>query len=243
MVSASHKIKRKKGTAESDEFIYLASHQLRNPVTRIRWVIELVLRTEKLTKQTKIYLILVQSSAARMNDLITMLLNVSRIEHGKMFFSPRSLDLVKFVKNFLDEYKFFSDEKGISITFKKHPLSLPVFIDSAAFYNIIQSIVSNAIEYTPKAGKIDISLEKRKDTFLIAVRDTGVGIPKEDQGHIFEKFNRGSNVQTIKRDGLGLGLYTANQTVRCLNGKVWFDSKKNKGTIFYVELPLIYTKP
>jgi signal transduction histidine kinase len=231
------------GATHKEEFIYLASHQLRNPVTRIKWMIELLLRSEKLTKRTKEYLTLIHTSTVRLNDLITVLLNVSRIERGKMVFSPHSLDLVRFVKNFLKDYVSFSAKKNISIILKKHPPALPAVIDSAAFYNILQPLVLNAIEYTPKGGRIEVSLEKSKETFCLMVRDNGIGIPKKDQRHIFEKFTRASNAKAINQDGLGLGLYAASQTVELLEGKIWFDSKKDKGTTFYVKLPLTHTNP
>ncbi len=227
----------------SEEFVYLASHQLRNPVTRIKWMIELLLRTGKLTKYSKEYLTLIHASAVRLNDLITVLLNVSRIEHGKIVFSPRSLDLVKFVKNFLKEYVLFSAKKNISVTFQKHPPMLRAVIDSAAFYNIFQPLFLNAIEYTPKGGRIEVSLKKDKETFCLMVRDNGIGIPKKDQKHIFEKFTRAGNARSLNQEGLGLGLYAAGQTVKLLKGKIWFDSAKDKGTTFYVRLPLTNTKP
>lgn len=234
-------MKEKKKSSAGDEFMYLASHQLRSPVTHIKWMIELLLGTEKLTKRTRKYLKLIRTSAVRLSDLITVLLNVSRIEHGKVVLSSHSFDLVGFVKSFLNEYAAFSTKKNISLIFKKHPLVLPVIIDSGAFYNILQSLVLNAIEYTSEGGRIEVSLEKKNETFRLIVRDNGIGIPKKDQKRIFEKFSRGSNVQEIRREGFGLGLYVAAQTVKLLNGKIWFDSEEGRGTIFYVELSLRYT--
>ncbi len=232
--------KEKKKDATIDEFVSLASHQLRTPVTHIKWMIELLLKTEKLTERTKKYLTLMRTSTMRLNDLIGVLLNVSRIEQKKVFLSSHSLDLVGFVKSFLNEYVLFSKRKNISLIFKKHPPALSVVIDSGALYNILQSLVLNAIEYTLKGGTIEVSLEKKNKTFCLVVRDTGIGIPKKDQKKIFEKFSRGSNAQTTKRDGLGLGLYVAAKTVQLLNGRIWLDSEENKGTTFYVELSLRY---
>ena len=229
---------KKKKNVTADEFVYLASHQLRTPITNIKWTIESLLRTEKLTERTRRYLTFMRTSTARLNDLIEVLLNISRIEQGKVFLSSRSFDLVKFTKSFLEEYILFSKKKNISFIFKKHPATLPVVIDSGAFYNIMQSLVSNAIDYTLEGGIVEVSLEKKKRGFCLIVRDTGIGIPKKDQKHIFEKFSRGANAQITKREGLGLGLYVAVKTVQLLNGKIWFKSQENKGTTFYVELPL-----
>ena len=222
----------------SEEFVYLASHQLRRPITNIKWVTEFLLRTEDLPKRTKEYLGLIHASTVRLNDLINVLLNVSRVERGKMVFSPRSFDLVKFVKSFLREYASFSAKKNISVLFKKYPVTLPVVIDSGAMYNILQPLVLNAIEYNPKGGRIEVSLEKNKETFCLTVRDTGIGIPQKEQKDIFKKFSRASNARTLNQEGLGLGLYVVSQTIKLLKGKIWFESKENKGTTFYVELSL-----
>jgi len=148
---------------------------------------------------------------------------------------------VGFMKSFLNEYAAFSARKNTLLIFKKHPPVLPVIIDSGAFYNILQPLVLNAIEYTPEGGRIEISLEKKNKTFRLMVQDTGIGIPEKDRKHIFEKFSRGSNAQEIKREGFGLGLYVAAQTIKLLNGKIWFDSEEGKGTIFYVESSLKYS--
>lgn len=235
-------MKEKNKDSTSDEFVYLASHQLRTPVTHIRWMTEFLLGSEELTERTRKYLTLIRTSAMRLNDLVAVLLNVSRIERGKVVLSSRSFDVVGFVKSFLNEYIAFYKKKNISLVFKKHPSILPVVIDSGAFYNILQSLVFNAIEYTLEEGTIEVLLEKKNKIFRLIVKDTGIGIPKKDQEHIFGKFTRGSNVQITKREGFGLGLYVAAKTVQLLKGKIWFVSKENKGTTFYVELPLIHTK-
>lgn len=250
MEQAEDIAKEKEGNSAGDEFVYLASHQLRSPITHIKWIVDLLLETEKLTPRTRKYLVLMRSSAVRLSDLIALLLNVSRIERGKVFLSPRSFDVVEFTKSFLNEYIAFSKKKKISLIFKKYPSALPAFIDSGAFYNILQSLVSNAIDYTLEGGTVEILLEKKNKEFRLTVRDTGIGIPKKDQARIFEKFNRAGNAQEIKEQGLGLGLYVAARTVQLLNGKIWFDSpalvetsagkKEKKGTAFYVELPLKY---
>ena len=103
---------------------------------------------------------------------------------------------------------------------------------------MVQSLVSNATEYTPKGGEINISLETDIDTFILKINDTGIGIPQKDQEHIADKFTRGSNAVLVKTNGTGMGLFIAHKAVALLNGKIWFESEENKGTTFYVQLPI-----
>lgn len=223
----------------NDDFLRLAGHQLRDPLTGIRWATDLLLERENLpVKQRNSYLMLINNSAKTLNDLITLLSNVSRIERGKLVFTPRSIDLVVFLGNLLKGYQPSVAEKRISLAFKEHPVQLPALIDTGALYNIVQSLISNAITYTPEKGKIAVALEAKKENFIVSVQDTGIGVPKADQKYIFRKFRRGSNAKQIKQDGLGLGLYAAAQTVKALRGKIWFESpaKEGKGTRFFVAL-------
>ena len=129
-------------------------------------------------------------------------------------------------------------KKNLLITFEKHPEKLIALTDNSALRNIMQSIISNATEYTPQGGKIEVSLEKKDRIFIFTVKDTGIGIPLPEQKTIFDKFTRGSNAQLVKTEGTGLGLYIAKQAVELLGGKIWFESKEKKGTTFFVELPL-----
>jgi signal transduction histidine kinase len=222
----------------ANEFIYLASHQLRNPITSIRWAIDALAGTETMSERDRQYVGLIHNSAATLNDLVSVLLSMSRIEQGNIVFSPRALDVVLFVERLLSQYKPFFQKKSITILFQNHPESLAALLDSGALHNIIQPLISNAIEYTPEKGKIEVSLKKQEDKFLFTITDTGIGIPEKDKEHIFDKFKRGSNVANVKKEGFGLGLYTAVKTVGLLKGKIWFDSTEEKGTTFYVELPL-----
>lgn len=223
--------------AKSD-FISIVSHQLRTPLTSIRWVVESFLKHEKLTKRGRDYLKDIHISARRLTDLIDVFLNVSRIEEGAITISAKPVELVSFIKEYLKECEPLCGKKHLLLTFDKHPKSFNVTTDVNALRNIIHSILSNAIEYTPNKGKINVSLEKKSNMFLLTVVDTGIGIPKNEQETIFDKFTRGKNATLIKTDGTGLGLYIAKMAVNLLGGKIRFESKENKGTIFYIELPI-----
>jgi len=220
------------------EFVSIASHQLRTPITAIQWLMERVLRKEKISKKGREYLNSVHASARRLNALVDLLLNVSKVEAGKINVSFREIEVIEIIERYLKERRELCAKKNITLIFKKHPKTLNVITDNNLFRNIIQSLVSNAIEYTPEKGKIEVSLEKKPKSFILAVSDTGIGIPIKEQATIFEKFTRASNAKLLKTDGTGLGLYFTEQVVKLLGGKIWFKSEENKGTTFYVELPL-----
>lgn len=220
------------------EFVSVASHQLRTPITAIQWLMEIVLRKEKISKKGREYLDGVHSSAIRLNALVDLLLNVSKVEAGKIDVSFAKSEIVEIVKRCLDESKALFAKKEITVVFKEYPKTLNVVTDNNLFRNILQSLISNAVEYTLKKGKIEVSLEKKPKSFVLIVSDTGIGIPKKEQATIFDKFTRASNAKLMKTDGTGLGLYFTKQVVGLLGGKIWLESEKDKGTAFYVELPL-----
>jgi signal transduction histidine kinase len=228
----------RKAKGSDNEFVYLASHQLRTPVTGIKWAAETLLRTENFTGRKKYYLDLIYASSISLGDLIGTLLNVSRIERGQLVFSRRQINIVLFVDTLLKEYLPFAKKKNLVLRFEKPAAAIAIQTDSGALHNIVQSLVYNAIEYTPKGGSIDVSLKKKRTSVQLTVRDTGIGIPKKDQARIFDKYTRGNNALAVKKEGLGLGLYTAAQMVRLLNGTISVRSKEGKGTTFIVELPL-----
>jgi len=221
------------------EFVSLASHQLRTPLVGVQWVIERFLKKEKhLSDKGKEYLKDIRVSCQRLSNLVDLLLNVSRIESGNISISPKQLELVGFIEEFLKEYSSLYAKKKITLIFKEHPKTLKAVTDSNALRNIMQTIISNTIEYTKEGGRVEVSLRKKDHVFLFAVSDTGIGIPEKNQATIFNKFARGSNAKLMKPEGAGFGLYFAKRATDLLGGKIWFKSKENKGTTFYVELPL-----
>jgi len=220
------------------EFVSIASHQLRTPITAIQWLIELILKKEKISKKGREYLDDVHASAIRLNALVDLLLNVSKVEAGKISVSFRETEVIETIERYLKESRELCAKKNITLTFKEHPKTLNVITDNNLFRNIIQSLVSNAIDYTSEKGKIEVSLEKKPKSFVLVVSDTGIGIPEKEQATIFDKFTRASNAKLVKTDGTGLGLYFTKQIVGLLGGKIWLESEKDKGAAFYVELPI-----
>ncbi len=225
------------------EFVSIASHQLRTPLTGIQWVSERLLKISgKLPEKERGYINDVYLSAKRLSRLVDDLLSVSRIEGGRVAITPEKINVVEFLGNYFQEIQPLAVQKNIKINLEKDKDSIEMITDRSALQNIYQSLISNAIEYTPEGGNVVVSLKKVGEKVMLKVSDTGIGIPEDDQPTIFEKFTRGSNAGTVKTDGTGFGLYIAKQTVDMLGGKIWFESEVDKGTTFFVELP-IESKP
>jgi PAS domain S-box-containing protein len=235
--------KEKEVDRAKSEFVSIASHQLRTPLTGIHWLTEL-LEKEKLTDKGKEFLNDIKTSVQRLNALVELLLNISRIEEGKIEISPESIDVVSFIKKIVDSLAVLYSKKKLSLTFTSDEKKMNTMTDVGALQNIAQAILANAFEYTPQGGKIAVNLKKRGINFLLTVSDTGIGIPLKDQSRIFQKFSRASNAESVKAGGMGMGLWITKQAADLLGGKIWFKSpsatlpKGSAGTTFFVELPL-----
>lgn len=232
------------------EFVSLASHQLRTPLATIRWYTEILLdHQENLIDKQKEQLYQIYESSLRMIKLVNALLNVSRIELGTFMIEPEDTNIIQLLRSVMDECKPQSDEKQIVI--EETHADIPVMrVDPKLTRMIFQNLLTNAIKYTPEKGKvkIDIQLKNNKeridghqlsnDSLLISVSDTGYGIPKEQQDKIFTKLFRADNAKQVDTTGTGLGLYIVKSIVDQSQGEIWFKSEENKGTTFFVALPL-----
>jgi PAS domain S-box-containing protein len=230
--------KEKEIEKAKNDFISIASHQLRTPLTGIQWVIERFAKKEKLSVKGKEYLNDLHLSAKRLGELVSLLLNLSRLDAGNIGVTPEPLEIVGFVKSYLAECTPLFEKKKLKVVFKDHPDKLEVITDRNAMRNIIQSLVSNAIEYTPEKSMIEITIRNEGNKFAIKVKDNGIGISKADQANIFQKFMRAENAKLFKTDGTGLGLYIAKEATNLLGGDIWFESEEDQGSVFHVELPL-----
>ena len=222
------------------EFVSLASHQLRTPLTTVSWYTEMILNGDvgPVPQGQKKYLQAIYQGNNRMIELVNTLLDVSRIELGTFKIEPIETDIIALAQNVLLELNPRIEKKKISMT-KRFGKDVPLFLsDPKLLRMVVQNILTNAIEYTPEDGKIDfaITVENFK-TILMKVTDTGCGIPKNQQDKIFTKLFRADNVRAKDTDGTGLGLYIVKSIVENAGGKIWFESEENKGTTFYVSFP------
>jgi PAS domain S-box-containing protein len=222
------------------EFVSLASHELRTPLSTVNWYTEVLLSKDlgTLNAKQEQYIREVYSASQRMVSLVDALLNVSRLELGALAIEPKLLSIAKVVNLCVQEYKPQILEKKLVLREKYDTNVSSIKADPKLVSIIVRNILSNAIKYTPKTGRIIIKVSKQAKDILITVADTGVGIPTRQKNKIFTKLFRADNVKKVDPNGTGLGLYIVNEIINQAGGKVWFESKEGKGTTFYVSLPL-----
>jgi len=244
MVVILHDITREKTVERmKTEFVSLAAHQLRTPLSAIKWTLKMLLDGDlgQITEEQRNFIEKTYKSNERMINLINDLLDVSRIEEGRYVQKPVLTDLENIVQFVVNTYKDESARKKINLEFQKPKNKLPkVFLDVEKIRIVIQNLVENALKYTLENGRINASmkyLEKEK-VLQFQIQDNGIGIPKDQQNRIFTKFFRGANVLRMDTDGNGLGLFICKNIVEAHNGKIWFESEENKGTTFYLNLPV-----
>jgi signal transduction histidine kinase len=180
---------------------------------------------------------IILTSIGRMNELIDTLLDVTKLEAGKLGLDLKTVDLGDLCQEIIDELKQYADLKHI--TLKTSIAHLSTLTDPLLTKEIFANLLSNAIKYTLDNGTITVRLQGKGNMVVYSVKDTGLGIPENVQDRIFTKFFRAPNVVRKETAGTGLGLYMVRSIVDNLGGKVWFKSKENQGSTFYFELPLV----
>jgi len=230
----------KKLDRAKSEFISMASHQLRTPLTAIKGYLSMILEGDygKFSQKMGKSIRNVFFSNERLIKIVNDLLNISRVELGKMELEKTKVQIEDLIQSCLQEMKTEAENKKLKLIFKKPKASLPkIEADELKIRQVILNLIDNAIRYTKK-GKIEISLAKKENSILIKVKDTGEGLTKKEQKYIFEGFTRGSAGVNLFIEGAGLGLYVAKKYLDLHQGKIWVESPgKSRGSTFYVELP------
>lgn len=226
------------------ELISLASHQLRTPLSAINWYTEALIKEEigKLHPEQKKYLQQVRSANQKMISMVYDFLNVSRIELGTFTVKFSSVDGEAIGKEITQELKPLIKEKHIKLTQAYGTRLKGLQTDQKILRVILQNLLTNAVKYTPNHGKIYLDIRVNKENILqIIVKDTGHGIPKNQQDKIFTKLFRADNASRLDAEGNGLGLYLVKSFVDLCQGKISFTSKENKGTTFTVRIPIKFS--
>jgi len=218
------------------EFVGLASHQLRTPLTAVAWYAEMLLGKDfgELNEKQEDYLREIYAGNRRMIDLVDDLLNTSRIDMGTLKVKPEPVDPTAVMKNTLNEFLPQINQKKISIEEKYAPNLPRIKADPEHLGIVFQNLISNAAKYTPPKGKIMVEMRRRNAHILVKITDNGWGIPTAQQKRIFTKLFRADNVRKRDTEGTGLGLYIVRAIVKKSGGKIWFESKEGKGTTFYI---------
>lgn len=223
------------------EFVSLASHQMRTPLSTIRWYIEMLISGDAggLNDKQKEYLNVAYISTRRMIDLINSLLNVSRLELGTFSVEPEPTDLKKIADFAIKELEPQINRRRLILIRDYESNLSQINVDPKLMQIIFQNFISNAVKYTPAGGNISVGIEKKGEEILIKVSDTGYGIPRYQQDQIFTKLFRADNIKEKDPEGTGLGLYIVKSIIDNAGGKVWFESNENKGTTFYATIPFV----
>jgi len=222
------------------EFVSLATHQLRTPITAIKWNLDLLKRSVEgqLNDKQAEYLLKASRNVTRMIALINDFLSVSKLETGTFSTVATSVRLANFLQSVIDEYQQTIEEKQISVVTSFLPPELTITTDENLFHIITSNLLSNAVKYTRPSAEISISYTQKEDTFVLMIADSGIGVPAHELGDLFKKFFRASNAQLHRTEGTGLGLYIVKESVEKLGGRIEVESSENVGTLFTLTFPL-----
>jgi signal transduction histidine kinase len=224
-----------------DEFISIASHELRTPLTAIKGYLSLIadgtygeIQNEQMKKGVDSAV----ASSARLETLVEDLLNVSRIEQGRLDVNNEKIELEPVVEEIISQLSISADEKKLLLEYEKPERKLPlVSADSEKLKQALINLIGNSIKYTEK-GSVKITTKVIDNKMEIKIADTGIGMSAEEQKHLFEKFHRVQNEKTAKITGTGLGLWITKQIIELMNGKIYLESMKDVGTQVTVKLEL-----
>lgn len=221
-----------------DDFISMASHQLRTPLTTIKGYVSMVEEgdTGGINDQQRKFLESAMTGATRMGKMIAELLNVSRMDTGKFKIEPKPVDLAEVVQDEVDQLMLHADSRGLKLEFKNPGKPINCEIDEDKTRQVIMNFIDNGIYYT-KQGGITVTLEQDASKLTLKVIDTGIGVPEAVKAKMFSKFYRADNAKVARPDGTGLGLFLAKRVVEDQGGKIIFESTEGKGSTFGFELP------
>jgi PAS domain S-box-containing protein len=223
------------------EFVSIAAHQLRTPLSAIKWILKMLLEGDigELSKEQREFLEKAYNSNERIIGLINDLLNVSRIEEGRYLYRPVLADIVSICQSVIDALKEMIEQKKLKLTFEKEKDLPKVKVDVEKISLAIQNLLENAIKYNKVEGEIKINLKKKNNEIEFSIKDTGIGIPENQKNRLFTKFFRGSNALKTDTEGSGLGLFIVKNVIEAHGGRIWFESEEGKGTTFYFTLPIV----
>ncbi|KKT29119.1 MAG: hypothetical protein UW16_C0035G0008 [Microgenomates group bacterium GW2011_GWC1_44_10] len=223
-----------------EDFISMASHQMRTPLTGIKWFIELLRgeATKTSSKSIVKYINSIGESNQRLIDLVDDLLVTNKNGRGSDVRNPENYSIKKICQGAVDLQSRLFAEKNIQLDgMDQIPEKYEMGVDKIQMIQVFGNLLNNAGRYSPIGSKIDIRLEKKGENYLFSIKDRGLGIPESQKSRIFEKFFRADNVAE-NVPGSGLGLYLTKGIVEGYGGKIWFDSKEGTGTTFFVKLPI-----
>lgn len=224
-----------------NEFVSIASHQLKAPLSGLRWSCDILMspKTGELNPKQRDYLNEVQNNITRMVRMVNDLLDVTKIDSGKMKMEMKEVDIVDAAEDVIKELSAFAAANKVELYLCADPGVSKVVTDPTRVRLVLQNFIDNAIKYIGDAEKRRVGIVIRNEDKCVycGVEDNGIGISEEDQKKIFEKFFRGTEVARRQTVGTGLGLYIAKAAIEASKGKVGFNSEFGKGSEFWFRLP------
>lgn len=232
--------KQKKAEDAKSEFVSLASHQLRTPIAGMKWSAELLEMDSPntLTERQHKYMDRLLESISRMSVLVDDFLRVSRFELGNFQADYQTVNLPQLIADVMGELAEKVQGKGLQLHTDYDSEIINIVSDPNLLRMIVTNLCSNAVKYTPAGGKVQVRYKQENGLLKLEVADSGMGIPAEDQEHIFSKLFRATNAVRDVPDGTGLGLYIVREAVSVLRGRISFTSTPGSGTVFTVQIPL-----
>jgi len=226
------------------EFISLASHQLRTPLSTIKWFLEILAdkKNNNLSPMQMESIKEMEHASSRMSNLIDTLLHAARLEGGTITPKMQKVNLTMFLRDMGEEFCALSKDSGIACQAIVPDESVMIATDPILLHVVLQNLFSNAVKYSEKGNNVSMSLKKGNRFVEIEVKDSGMGIPQNEQERVFERLFRARNVREVDTGGSGLGLYISKMVVEIIGGTISFESSEGKGTTFTVRLPLTNTR-
>ncbi|HSN69135.1 MAG TPA: ATP-binding protein, partial [Thermoanaerobaculia bacterium] len=221
-----------------DEFLSIASHELRTPVTSIKGYTQLAksLIQESDMETSSEYLDVALDQIDRMSRLILELLDVSRIETGRLEIRREDINWASFVRSVVERHQTANPDRRFQLRLRE--TDVDVKGDRDRLEQVLGNLIENAVKYSPEGSDIVVEVEPDGHRVITSIMDRGIGIPNDELAQVFERFHRGRQVSSTNYGGLGLGLYISKQIVERHNGVIWVDSRQGEGTTFYFAIPV-----
>ena len=238
---AQKNIKFQKTNELRETLTRATAHHFKNPLTVTKWTSDLLLAEKKdeLTPYQKEMLGQIQAANKSMFLMVDEILQMASVQEGKKALNKEAVDLARFIKNLVKDFEGLLKAEKQKIELQISPKARMIQSNPEVLKKIISNLLTNAVRYGKQGGKISIKAKNLpKGKVLISVADEGAGIPQKEQKDIFQRFFRASNAKRIYSEGSGLGLYITRELVKTLGGKIWFKSKENKGSEFFLQFPV-----
>jgi signal transduction histidine kinase len=221
------------------DFVSFVAHQLRTPLTGVKWMLDLAIENSENFEAVRSYILDAMTSTDRLIHLVNDMLDIARLERGSVYIERSEVDLSELTRSVLLEMSPMILEKKLNLSFQAADDAPKPSADSQLLRQVIMNLASNAAKYTPVGGEISICLYSDEAQVRWEIKDNGMGIPKFDQQKLFQKFYRAGNALAVETEGTGLGLYFVRMIVERHGGRIWYESEEGAGSTFQFSIPVI----